>query len=68
MMSKKQNLKNAETQQLNIADVSNSSSSQEMIDKRFEAVEYWAKLVYDGEIDLREALLGMSYVAQTNFS
>jgi hypothetical protein len=60
--------KSAETAQLGIGDVSNSTSNQEMIDKRFQAVEYWAKLVYDGEIDLRAALLGMSYVAQTNFS
>ena len=55
-------------EQCTIPDVSNSTSNNEMIDKRFEAVEYWAKLVYDGEIDLRQALLGMSYVAQTNFS
>lgn len=56
------------TANCDVADVSNSTSSLEMIDKRFEAVEYWAKLVYDGEIDLRDALLGMSYVAQTNFT
>lgn len=52
MKKKAENSKTVRTPSLNIVDVSNSTSIEDMIDKRFKAVEYWAKLVYDGEIDL----------------
>lgn len=31
------------------------------IDKRFEKVEFWENKVINGECDIRQALLGMSY-------
>jgi len=52
---------------LDLGSVTNSTSALETLEKRIDAVEYWEKLVYDGEISLRQALLGMSYVAETGF-
>jgi hypothetical protein len=54
-------------EQENNNQANNNGSSEEMIEKRFNAVEHFTKLVESGEVDIRQALLAMSYVAQTNF-